>query len=122
MRVILPIHGQGMWSTLYGYLALEADLNTIAAMSFYEQTETAGLGDQIQRSDWQAQWQGRQLFDGQGDVRFRVAAVAVSARSAREQKRKKTNNIQKQPMGVWRALHSDACPSLRVIDGQPMAS
>jgi Na+-transporting NADH:ubiquinone oxidoreductase subunit C len=81
MRVILPIHGQGMWSTLYGFLALEADLNTIAAMSFYEQTETAGLGDQIQRSDWQAQWQGRQLFDGQGDVRFRVAAGRVEADS-----------------------------------------
>ena len=76
-RVILPIHGQGMWSTLYGYLALEADLNTIAAVSFYEQTETAGLGDQIQRPDWQAQWEGRQLFDSQGNFRFRVAAGAV---------------------------------------------
>jgi Na+-transporting NADH:ubiquinone oxidoreductase subunit C len=76
-RVILPIHGQGMWSTLYGYLALEADLNTIAAVSFYEQTETAGLGDQIQRPDWQAQWGGRQLFDSQGSLRFRVAAGAV---------------------------------------------
>lgn len=80
-RVILPIHGQGMWSTLYGYLALEADLNTIAAVSFYEQTETAGLGDQIQRPDWQAQWQGRQLFDSQGNLRFRVAAGAVEAGS-----------------------------------------
>jgi Na+-transporting NADH:ubiquinone oxidoreductase subunit C len=76
-RIIVPIHGQGMWSTLYGYLALEADLNTIGAVSFYEQTETAGLGDQIQRPDWQAQWQGRQLFDSQGKLRFRVAAGAV---------------------------------------------
>ncbi len=48
-RVIVPIHGQGMWSTLYGFLALEADLNTIAAVTFYEQAETAGLGDQITR-------------------------------------------------------------------------
>jgi Na+-transporting NADH:ubiquinone oxidoreductase subunit C len=80
-RVILPIHGQGMWSTLYGYLALEADLKTIAAVSFYEQTETAGLGDQIQRPDWQAQWQGRQLFDDQDNVRFRVATGRVEAGS-----------------------------------------
>ena len=42
-RIILPIHGQGMWSTLRGYLALESDLNTIAAVTFYEQAETAGL-------------------------------------------------------------------------------
>lgn len=76
-RIILPIHGQGMWSTLYGLVALEADLNTIAAVTFYEQTETAGLGDQIQRPEWQALWQGRQLFDGDDDVRFRVASGVV---------------------------------------------
>jgi len=81
-RIIVPIHGQAMWSTLYGYLALEADRATIAAVSFYEQTETAGLGDQIQRPDWQALWQGRKLFDSQGVVRFRVAAGAVVAGSA----------------------------------------
>ena len=81
-RVILPIHGQGMWSTLYGYLALEADLNTIAAVSFYEQTETAGIGDLIQRPDWLAQWEGRQLFDSQGNFRFRVAAGVVEEGSA----------------------------------------
>ncbi len=81
-RIIVPIHGQGMWSTLYGFLAVEADNNTIAAVSFYEQTETAGLGDQIQRPDWQAQWQGRRLYDSQGNVSFRVAAGAVEAESA----------------------------------------
>jgi len=81
-RIIVPIHGQAMWSTLYGFLALEADRDTIAAVSFYEQTETAGLGDQIQRPDWQALWQGRRLFDSQGNVRFRVAAGAVVAGSA----------------------------------------
>jgi len=72
-RVILPVYGQGMWSTIYGYLALEADLNTIAAMSFYEQAETAGLGDQVQSVAWLAGWPGRQLFAGD-EVRFRVAA------------------------------------------------
>jgi Na+-transporting NADH:ubiquinone oxidoreductase subunit C len=76
-RIILPIHGQGMWSTLYGLIALKADLNTIAAVTFYEQTETAGLGDQIQRPVWQALWQGRQLFGGDGGVRFRVASGVV---------------------------------------------
>ena len=76
-RIILPIHGQGMWSTLYGLIGLEADLNTVAAITFYEQTETAGLGDQIQRPEWQALWQGRQLFGGDDNVRFRVAIGVV---------------------------------------------
>ncbi len=81
-RVILPIVGQGMWSTLYGYIALEADLNTIAAVSFYEQAETAGLGDQITRPGWQAKWAGRELFGSDGSVRFRVAAGPVDAGSS----------------------------------------
>jgi len=86
-RIILPIVGQGMWSTIRGYIALENDLNTIAAVSFYEQTETAGLGDQIERPDWQKQWQGRKLFDSQGQFRFRVGpgTIAPDSPAARHQ-------------------------------------
>ena len=77
-RVIVPINGQGMWSRLWGFIALNSDLNTIGAVSFYEQAETAGLGDQIMRSEWQAQWSGRQLFDQRGNLRFRVAPGPAS--------------------------------------------
>ena len=80
-RIILPIHGQGMWSTLYGMLALEADFNTIGAVTFYEQAETAGLGDRITQPDWQVKWQGRQLFNKQGEVVFRVASGPVDKSS-----------------------------------------
>jgi Na+-transporting NADH:ubiquinone oxidoreductase subunit C len=76
-RLILPVHGQGMWSTLYGLVALEADLNTIAAVTFYEQEETAGLGDQIESSAWQARWVGRRLFNRAGEFRFRIASGPV---------------------------------------------
>jgi Na+-transporting NADH:ubiquinone oxidoreductase subunit C len=71
-RVILPVHGTGMWSTMYGYVALESDLNTIAAATFYEQNETPGLGDQILRPEWQEQWTGRRIYDELGDPRFAV--------------------------------------------------
>ena len=81
-RIILPVHGQGMWSTLYGLLALEVDLNTIGAVTFYEHAETAGLGDQIARPDWLLKWRGRQLFNNQGEVVFRVAAGPVAEDSA----------------------------------------
>ncbi len=76
-RIILPIRGNGMWSTLYGYIALESDLNTIADAVFYEQNETPGLGDQITRPDWLALWQGRQIYDERGEVRFAVAGGRV---------------------------------------------
>ena len=80
-RVILPIWGQGMWSTLYGYVALEADLNTIGAATFYEQAETAGLGDQITNQSWLVLWEGRQIYGSGGDLRFRIAAGPVVAGS-----------------------------------------
>jgi Na+-transporting NADH:ubiquinone oxidoreductase subunit C len=76
-RIILPMRGNGMWSTLYGYIALESDLNTIADAVFYEQNETPGLGDQITRPDWLAQWQGRQIYDEQGEIRFAVSGGRV---------------------------------------------
>ena len=76
-RVIFPVQGQGMWSTIRGFIALEQDMNTIGAVSFYEQAETAGLGDQIQRPDWQAQWTGRRLFSDNGAFMFRVGPGSV---------------------------------------------
>ena len=81
-RVILPINGRGMWSMLRGFIALEGDLDTIAAVTFYEQQETAGLGDQIEDAAWQAGWKGRRLFGQGGDVQFRVASGPVDPGSA----------------------------------------
>jgi Na+-transporting NADH:ubiquinone oxidoreductase subunit C len=80
-RIVLPMRGNGMWSTLYGYIALGADLNTITGAVFYEQNETPGLGDQITRPDWLAQWRGRRIYDDQGSIRFAVAAGGVDPES-----------------------------------------
>lgn len=71
-RIILPVRGNGMWSMLRGYIALKSDLNTISGMTFYEQNETPGLGDQITHGHWLEQWQGRRIYDDLGNPRFRV--------------------------------------------------
>jgi Na+-transporting NADH:ubiquinone oxidoreductase subunit C len=71
--LILSVSGKGYVSTLYGYLALDGDTNTIRALSFYEQGETAGLGAQIQDPQWQAQFRGRKVRDESGEIRVRVA-------------------------------------------------
>lgn len=81
-RIILPVYGQGMWSTIYGYLAIESDLNTIADLTFYEQAETPGIGDVILRPDWQAQWRGRKLYDELGAFRFNISRDTVDPASA----------------------------------------
>ncbi|MCI5196762.1 MAG: Na(+)-translocating NADH-quinone reductase subunit C [Candidatus Electrothrix sp. AW5] len=61
-KVILPIRGKGLWSTMYGYVALTADLSTISGITFYEHGETPGLGGDIANPDWQAGWQGKQIY------------------------------------------------------------
>jgi len=61
--LILPIEGKGLWSTLYGYLALGTDTTTIEGITFYEHGETPGLGGEIDNPGWKATWVGRQAFD-----------------------------------------------------------
>ncbi|MBZ2188035.1 Na(+)-translocating NADH-quinone reductase subunit C [Alcanivorax sp. JB21] len=71
-RLILPMHGYGLWSTMYGFLSLETDANTIAGVVFYEHGETPGLGGEIENVRWRANWEGKQLFDDNGNVAFQI--------------------------------------------------
>jgi Na+-transporting NADH:ubiquinone oxidoreductase subunit C len=81
-RIILPVAGMGMWSTLRGYVVLGPDLNTIVDASIYEQAETPGVGDQITRPDWLAKWRGRKIYDDDGVPQFAVASGKVDPESA----------------------------------------
>ena len=68
-KVILPVHGYGLWSTLYGYVALESDGNTVAGLGFYEHAETPGLGGEVDNPRWKAFWPGKQVYkDGQVEL------------------------------------------------------
>ena len=70
--MILPVHGYGLWSTMYAFLALDADLNTIQSLVYYEQGETPGLGGEVQNAQWKAKWHGKKLFDEQGNIAISV--------------------------------------------------
>ena len=61
-KIILPIHGYGLWSTLYGFIALEGDANTVAGLGFYEHAETPGLGGEGDNPNWRAQWTGKRVY------------------------------------------------------------
>ena len=62
--VVLPVEGLGLWSTLYGFLALDADLETIRGLTFYQHLETPGLGGEVDNPRWKSLWPGRKAFDG----------------------------------------------------------
>ncbi len=61
---IFPFYGQGLWSTLFGYLAIAPDGKTVQGVNFYEHGETPGLGGEISNPIWDAKWQGKNLYDG----------------------------------------------------------
>lgn len=76
-QYILPVRGKGLWSTLYGYLSVEPDGNTVSGLRFYEHAETPGLGDQIEKEGWLAQWPGQKLYDDQGNPQIKVVRGSV---------------------------------------------
>lgn len=61
--VILPVEGLGLWSTLYGFVALDADLQTIQGLTFYQHGETPGLGGEVDNPRWKSLWPGRRAFE-----------------------------------------------------------
>ncbi len=84
-QIILPVHGYGLWSTLYGFLALDPDFNTVAGIKFYSHGETPGLGGEVDNPDWQANWLGKKLLDADGNVKLRVIKGSVRPGNADEQ-------------------------------------
>jgi len=66
--IILPVHGYGLWSTMYGFLALEADGQTVQSINFYDQGETPGLGAEVVNPNWRALWKGKKVYDEAGNV------------------------------------------------------
>lgn len=77
--IVLPVHGSGYQSAIYAYLALEADLNKVAALTVYEQGETPGLGSQVEDPVWQALWPGKEIADETGAIRISVIRGQASS-------------------------------------------
>lgn len=82
-KIILPVRGYGLWSTLYGFVALESDANTISGLGFYEHGETPGLGGEVDNPRWKAQWPGKQVYrDGSVEIALNKGAVDPASANA----------------------------------------
>lgn len=66
--LILPVRGYGLWSTLYGFIALKSDLATVSGFGFYQHAETPGLGGEVDNPRWLQQWPGKEVYDDSGRV------------------------------------------------------
>lgn len=67
-QYIFPVEGKGLWSTLYGFLSLAPDFNTVRGLTFYQHGETPGLGGEIDNVGWKAKWPGRLVFGPKGST------------------------------------------------------
>lgn len=67
--VVLPVSGYGLWSTMHGYMALEADGQTVIGLNLFDQGETPGLGGEVVNPKWKALWKGKKVYkeSGEGD-------------------------------------------------------
>ncbi len=66
-KYIFPVHGRGLWGPVYGYVALEEDYNTIFGVTFDHDSETPGLGAEINTPAFQNQFKGKKIFDEAGE-------------------------------------------------------
>lgn len=69
---ILPISGNGLWSTLLGFLAVSLDGQEVLGLTYYSHAETPGLGGEVDNPDWKAQWPGKNIYGPDGEPMIMV--------------------------------------------------
>ncbi|ALO34013.1 Na(+)-translocating NADH-quinone reductase subunit C [Colwellia sp. MT41] len=70
--IVLPILGMGLWDLMYGFVGLEADLNTVSSVIYSDLKETPGLGAEVLNPKWKALWPGKKMFNEQGDIAIKI--------------------------------------------------
>jgi len=86
-QIVLPIRGYGLWSTLWGFISLDArsisegpDAIAVRGLTYYEHGETPGLGGEVDNPIWKEKWRtGKEIYDNEWNVRLRVAKGSVDA-------------------------------------------
>lgn len=71
-QYVVPIHGLGLWGTLWGFLSLRSDGVTVSGLTYYTHKETPGLGGEVDNPLWKAKWPGRKVFDENGEPAIKV--------------------------------------------------
>ena len=67
IKYILPVYGAGLWGPIWGYIAFDSNGNTIYGAYFAHQGETPGLGAEIEKPAFSSQFDGKNIFDSNGD-------------------------------------------------------
>lgn len=74
----VPVAGKGFWAPIRGVVGVAKDLKTITGISFYEQTETPGLGARIEEVDFREQFEGLSIANPDKPIGIRPVSVTLS--------------------------------------------
>jgi Na+-transporting NADH:ubiquinone oxidoreductase subunit C len=77
--VVLPIVGSGLWDLMFGYVGLEADLNTVKSVIYSDHKETPGLGAEVLNPNWKALWPGKKIYNEAGEVKANLVKGGAKA-------------------------------------------
>lgn len=78
---IFHITSKGLWSTMFGFMALGSDLSTVKGFGYYAHGETPGLGGEVDNPKWKGQWVGKNVFNEEDVVALKLAKGAVPEES-----------------------------------------
>lgn len=78
-QVILPMHGNGLWSMMYAFVSVETDGKTIKGITYYQQGETPGLGAEVENVRWRSKFVGKVLFDDKGYPALKIVKGGAKA-------------------------------------------
>ena len=72
-KYVVPVYGMGLWGAIWGYVAVNADGNTVYGAYFNHDSETAGLGAEIKDSKaWQDKFIGKKIYSADGNPALKV--------------------------------------------------
>ena len=66
--IALPVAGKGLWSTVFGYIALEPDSDTVLGIQFYKHGETPGLGGEVEKEWFTENFIGKKIRNVEGEI------------------------------------------------------
>ena len=76
---IIPISGKGLWSTLFGFIAIGKDGNSVKGITFYKHKETPGLGGEVDKKWFQDNFVNKEIFKNNNLVSIKVIKGKVAA-------------------------------------------
>ena len=63
-KYVIPVYGMGLWGAIWGYVAINNDMNTVYGAYFDHEGETAGLGAEIKDDvSWQEKFIGKEVMN-----------------------------------------------------------